>query len=176
MVNRLPGGRRGRIVERASARYGATHARVIVSLLIPLLGIWLNRVEDGVLQIESFEFANLIVGGLVAVIALNFTVNSTYQVLGSGDNPVSRLFALNYVLLGVSLMVNVLLFRFNMVGCWFGRYVQEQLYLFLVWAVPLLVLITAASVILGAMVWPQSGKSSRSKRCRRSGEGPCRLA
>ena len=36
-----------------------------------------------------------------------------YQVLGGGDNPVSRLFALNYVTLGISLMVNVLLFRFN---------------------------------------------------------------
>ncbi|MDB5489322.1 MAG: hypothetical protein JWQ58_3037, partial [Reyranella sp.] len=32
------------------------------------------------------------------------------------------------------------------------RYVQEQLYLFLIWAVPLLVLVTAASVILVAMV------------------------
>jgi len=153
--------------------YGASHARVVASLeiardpgsviatifiplfaslLIPLLGIWLNRVEDGVFQIETFEFVNLIVGGLFAVIALNFTVNSTYQVLGGGDNPVSRLFALNYVTLGISLMVNVLLFRFNVVGRWFGRYVQEQLYLFLIWAVPLLVLVTAASVILVAMV------------------------
>lgn len=152
--------------------YGATHASVIAalevkrvpdaiiasifiplfaSLLIPLLGIWLNRVEDGVFQIETFEFVNLIVGGLFAVIALNFTVNSTYQVLGSGDNPVSRLFALNYVALGISLMINVLMFRFNVVGRWFGRYVQEQLYLFLDVAVPLLMLVSAASVILVAM-------------------------
>ena len=57
----------------------------------------------------------MIIGGLFAVIALNFTVNSVYQVLGSGDNPVSRLFALNYVALGVSLLVNVLLFRFGVV-------------------------------------------------------------
>jgi hypothetical protein len=125
--------------------------RLFASLLIPLLGIWLNRVEDGVFQIETFEFVNLIVGGLFAVIALNFTVNSTYQVLGSGDNPVSRLFALNYVALGISLMINVLMFRFNVVGRWFGRYVQEQLYLFLIWAVPLLMLVSAASVILVAM-------------------------
>ncbi len=95
---------------------------------------------------------NLIVGGLFAVIALNFTVNATYQVLGTGDNPVSRLFALNYVTLGISLMINVLLFRFNVVARWFGRYVQEQLYLFLIWAVPLLMVVTAASVILAAMV------------------------
>jgi hypothetical protein len=152
--------------------YGATHSSVIASLevsrlpgpivasifiplfaslLIPLLGIWLNRVDDGVFQIETFEFVNLIVGGLFAVIALNFTVNSAYQLLGSGDNPVSRLFALNYVALGISLMVNVLLFRFNVVGRCFGRYVQEQLYFFLVWAVPLLMLVTGASVILVAM-------------------------
>ena len=85
------------------------------------------------------------------MIALNFTVNSTYQLLGTGDNPVSRLFALNYVALGISLMINVLLFRFNVVARWFGRYVQEQFYLYLIWAVPLLMLITGASVILVAM-------------------------
>ena len=33
----------------------------------------------------------------------------------------------------------------------FGRYVQEQFYLFLVWAIPLLVLTTAASIILVAL-------------------------
>ena len=124
---------------------------LFASLLIPLLGIWLNRVDDGVFQLETFEFVNLIVGGLFAVIALNFTVNSTYQLLGTNDNPVSRLFALNYMALGISLMINVLLFRFNVVAGWFGRYVQEQLYLFLVWAVPLLMLVTVASVILVAM-------------------------
>jgi hypothetical protein len=152
--------------------YGATHSSVVASLditrvpapiiasifiplfaslLIPLLGVWLNRIEDGVFQLETFEFVNLIVGGLFAVIALNFTVNSTYQLLGTGDNPVSRLFALNYMALGISLMINVLLFRFNVVAGWFGRYVQEQLYYFLIWAVPLLMLVTGASVILVAM-------------------------
>jgi hypothetical protein len=152
--------------------YGATHSSVVASLevtrvpapiiasifiplfasmLIPLLGIWLNRIDDGLFQIETFELVNLIVGGLFAVIALNFTVNSTYQLLGSGDNPVSRLFALNYVALGIGLMINMVLFRFNVVGRWLGRYVQEQFYLFLTWAVPLLMLITAASVILVAM-------------------------
>ena len=158
--------------EQLPGWYGTTHASVIASLeitrvpapiiasifiplfaslLIPLLGLWLNRVEDGVFQIETFEFVNMIVGGLFAVIALNFTVNASYQLLGSGDNPVSRLFALNYMALGISLMINVLMFRFGVVGRWFGRYVQEQLYLFLIWAVPLLMLVAAASVILVAM-------------------------
>lgn len=153
--------------------YGASHARVLASLevarvsgpiaaaifiplfaslLIPLLGIWLNRVEDGQFQIETFEFVNLIVGGLFAVIALNFTVNSLYQFLAQGENPVHWLFALNYVTLGVSLLVNVLIFRFGVVERLLGRYVQEQLYLFLIWAVPLLVLTTATAVILVAVV------------------------
>ena len=52
---------------------------LFASLLIPLLAIWLNRVEDGVFQIETFELVNIIVGGLFAVIALNFTVNSIYR-------------------------------------------------------------------------------------------------
>ena len=49
-------------------------------------------------------------------------------------------------------MVNVLMFRFGVVERLFGRYVQEQLYLFLIWAVPLLVLTTASAVILVAVV------------------------
>jgi hypothetical protein len=152
--------------------YGASHARVVASLeiirnpgpiaagifvplfaslLIPLLGIWLNRVEDGQFQIETFEFVNLIVGGLFAVIALNFTVNSMFQVLSTGDNPVNRLLALNYVALGVSLLVNILLFRFGVVERLFGRYVQEQLYWFLIWAIPVLMLTMASAVVLVAI-------------------------
>ena len=158
--------------EPVAGWYGASHARVVASLeivrnpgpiaaaifiplfaslLIPLLGIWLNRVEDGRFQIETFEFVNLVIGGLFAVIALNFTVNSMFQVLSSGDNPVNRLLALNYVALGISLLVNILLFRFGVVERWFGRYVQEQLYLFLIWAVPVLLLTTAGAVVLVAI-------------------------
>ena len=114
--------------------------------------IWLNRVEDGHFQIETFELTNVIIGGLFAVIALNFTVNSVYQVLGSGDNPVNRLFALNYVTLAISLLVNILLFRFQVVERLLGRYVQEQFYLVLVWAIPLLALTMAAAIILVALV------------------------
>ncbi len=126
---------------------------LFASLLIPLPGIWMNRVEDGVFQIETFEFVNLIVGGLFAVIALNFTVNSTYQALGSGDNPVSRLFGLNYADPGRQPDgQHRCCSASTWSSRWFGPYVQEQLYMFLVWAVPLLVLVTAASVILVAMV------------------------
>ena len=43
------------------------------------------------------------------------------------------------------------LFRFNLPMRWFGRYVQEQVFLFLSWAVPLLVLATAIATLLVAM-------------------------
>lgn len=153
--------------------YGTTHAQVVASLeivrqpgiiaatifiplfaslLIPMLSIWLNRLDDGSFQIETFELVNIIMGGLFAVIALNFTVNSAYEALGSADNPVSRLFALNYTTLGIGLLVNVLLFRFGVVERWFGRYVQEQLYVFLSWAVPVLVLTGAGAIILVSVV------------------------
>ena len=33
----------------------------------------MNRIEEGEFQIEAFEQANVIVGGLFAVVALNFT-------------------------------------------------------------------------------------------------------
>jgi hypothetical protein len=154
--------------------YGASHARVtasleikrlpgavmaaifiplFASLLIPFLAIWLNRVnDDGTFKVESFELVNLIVGGLFAVIALNFTVNSLYQVLSTGDNPVHRLFALNYVTLGISLLVNILLFRFALADRLLGRWVQEQLYRYLSWAVPVLVLTMAVSIVLVAFV------------------------
>jgi hypothetical protein len=139
------------IVREPGPIVAAIFVPLLASLLIPLLAIWLNRVEDGVFQIETFELVNIIIGGLFAVIALNFTVNSVYQVLEGGDNPVNRLFALNYVTLAIGLAVNILLFRFRFVERAFGRYVQEQLYLYLVWAIPLLVLTTAASVILVAL-------------------------
>jgi Neurotransmitter-gated ion-channel ligand binding domain len=139
------------IIRKPGPIIAAIFIPLLASLLIPLLAIWLNRVEDGVFQIETFELVNIIIGGLFAVIALNFTVNSVYAVLQSADNPVNRLFALNYVTLAISLAVNILLFRFGVVERAFGRYVQEQFYLFLVWAIPLLVLTTAVSVILVAL-------------------------
>ena len=152
--------------------YGAMHTRVVAaltvqrlpgailasifiplfaSLLIPLLAIWLNHMEDGVFAIETFELANLIIGGLFAVIALNFTVNQAYAVLSSGDNPVNRLFALNYVALFLALLINVLFYRFNVMEKLFGRWVQEQVYLFLTWAIPLLVFTMAGSIVLVAL-------------------------
>ena len=152
--------------------YGAMHTRAIASLtiarmpgsvlasifiplfaslLIPLLAIWLNHMEDGKFGIETFELVNLIIGGLFAVIALNFTVNQAYQVLSTGDNPVNRLFALNYITLGLSLLINVVFYRFNVVEKLFGRWAQEQTYIYLTWAIPVLVLTMASAIVLVAM-------------------------
>ncbi|MGD9913458.1 MAG: hypothetical protein AB7S80_05195 [Rhizobiaceae bacterium] len=124
---------------------------LLASLLIPILTIWLNKVEDGGFKVDAFELVNIVIGGLFAVIALNFTVNSVFEVLVTGDNPVNRLFTLNYVTLAVCLAVNVLLGRFNLAARLAGPHVQEQVYLFLMWAIPAMVLLTAASIIFVAI-------------------------
>jgi hypothetical protein len=139
-------------VQRRAARASAPiFIPLLASLLIPLVAIWMNRIEEGEFQIEAFEQANVIVGGLFAVVALNFTLNAEYGALSSSDNTVRRLLALNYLALALSLVVNLALFRFNLPMRWFGRYVQEQVFLFLSWAVPLLVLATAIATLLVAM-------------------------
>jgi hypothetical protein len=124
---------------------------LFASLLIPLMAVYMNRVEDGEFQIEAFELCNIVIGGLFAVIALNFTVNSAYPMLGDADNTVTRLFGLNYLVLGAALTIIITLFRFNLVQRACGKYVQEQLYLAIVWAGPLLVLATAIALLLVAM-------------------------
>ena len=124
---------------------------LFASLLIPMLSLWLNRNEDGLFQIETFELTNVIIGGLFAVIALNFTISSSYEVLNSGDNPVYRLLALNYVALAVALIINVLLFRFGVVRRCLGRYVEEQTYFVLAWAVPVITFVTATAIVLSAV-------------------------
>lgn len=152
--------------------YGMDHARIVArlhvtrasgeivaaffiplfaSLLIPMLALWLNRTEDGVFQVETFELVNLIIGGLFAVIALNFTVNADYAVLASGDNAINRLFTLNYVTLGVCLLVNVAFYRFRVVEGFFGRWVQEQAYAVLTWLIPAIVFTAAIAIVADAL-------------------------
>ena len=87
-------------VQRRAARASAPiFIPLLASLLIPLVAIWMNRIEEGEFQIEAFEQANVIVGGLFAVVALNFTLNAEYGALSSSDNTVRRLLALNYLAL-----------------------------------------------------------------------------
>lgn len=125
---------------------------LLASLLIPLLAMWLNRIEDGVFQVDTFELVNIIIGGLFAVIALNFTVYSSYVVLSNGDNTVNRLFALNYLALAVALVVNICFARFNIVAGFFGPWVQEQAYYVLMWLIPIVVMVLAATFLLAAYV------------------------
>jgi len=123
---------------------------LLASLLIPLLAIWMNKAEGGDFKVEAFELANIIIGGLFAVIALNFTVNGEYKVIASGDNSVTRLFGLNYLSLGVGLLVIVFMFRFHVLKKLFGQYVQEQAFIYVSWAIPTLVFGTAITFFLVA--------------------------
>lgn len=125
---------------------------LLASLLIPLLAIWLNSMEDGVFQVDTYEMVNIIIGGLFAVIALNFTVYSSYTVLSVGDNTVNRLFALNYIGLASALFVNIVFSRFNVIARLFGPYVQEQAYVTLMWTIPTLILVLATAFMLAAYV------------------------
>jgi hypothetical protein len=143
----------GLVVELDVARqYGKVVPIVFIpllaSLLIPLLAIWMNHTEAGEFQIDAFELGNIIVGGLFAVIALNFTINAAYKSIASGDNTVTRLFALNYATLGVGLAIVVLLYRYNLPMRLGGRHIQEQVFSYLSWAVPLLAFCTAIAFIL----------------------------
>ena len=124
---------------------------LIAAMLIPLLSLWLQRVQDGEIQIETFELSNIIIGGMFAVIALNFTISSSYPTLVDSDNTVTRLLGLNYLCLAISLVINIAVFRFNLIGRYFGKHVLVQVFRFLTWAMPVVVLATAAAIILVAM-------------------------
>ncbi|MFN0071142.1 MAG: hypothetical protein ACKVVP_06590 [Chloroflexota bacterium] len=124
---------------------------LMASLLIPLLALWLQRVENGEIKIETFELSNILIGGLFAIIALNFTISSSFPTLVTGDNTVTRLFGLNYLSLALGLLINVTVFRFNAVGRLFGKHVLMQTFRCLTWGLPTVVLSTAMAIILIAM-------------------------
>lgn len=151
--------------------YGQSHARVWASLevtrkplstlaivfipmlaviLIPLIGLWLQKQENGEFKLDAMDIANVLIGGLFAVIALNFAVVTSYSSLGSGDNPVNRLFGICYVLLGVTFAISLLLFRFDLPHRWFGRYVSEEVFHFCSWGIPAITLTLSASVLFMA--------------------------
>lgn len=121
---------------------------LFASLLIPFLATWMNSSEDGVFAIDAFELANVIIGGLFAVIALGFTVSSAFPGIVSSDNAVTRLIGLNYVALAVGLIITVVFYRFNLPRRWFGPYVQEQAFRFLTWAFPFLFICTGLAFVM----------------------------
>lgn len=123
---------------------------LIASLLIPLLAIWMNKSTEDGFQIEAFELANISIGGLFSVIALSFAIYSSYGMIAGGDNTVTRLFGLNYMTLALSLSIVIGFYRFNFPRRLFGRYVEEQLFLFICWALPILTLGTSVAFLLVA--------------------------
>ncbi len=123
---------------------------LVASLLIPLLAIWMNKATEDGFEIDAFELANVAIGGLFSVIALSFAVYSSYTVVAGSDNTVTRLFALNYVSLAGALVVVVVLFRFNLVAKHFGRHVHQELFRFLLWAMPISSLATSVAIIMAA--------------------------
>ncbi|WP_088348545.1 MULTISPECIES: hypothetical protein [Rhodomicrobium] len=133
---------------RAIETVPALFVPLLASLLIPLLAIWLNRSNNGQFEIKSFELTNIVIGGLFAVIALNFTINSERTILASSANTVSLLFGLNYVALAAALVINVCLFRFNVVRVLAGRHVQHETFSYITWALPIAIAATALALIL----------------------------
>jgi len=121
---------------------------LLASLLIPLLALWMNRATPEGFEVEAFELANMGIGGLFSVIALSYAVSSAYGSIAGSDNTVTRLFALNYATLAVALVVVVVFFQRNVVLRHFGPYVHEQVFKFLLWALPVLTLGTSIAFVL----------------------------
>lgn len=120
---------------------------LFASLLIPFLAVWMNSASGGDFEIEAFELGNVVVGGLFAVIALGVTFSSAYPALVAEDNTVSRLLSLNYLALGMGVLIIVFVYRFKLIANWFGPYVQNEFYRILTWAFPLLFLATAIAIV-----------------------------
>lgn len=122
-------------------------------MLVPLLSLWLNRWKDHSFAVEPFELMNVSAGGLFATIALTLAIYSVYPFLSSGQNVVGQLFTLNYLLLGLSMLTILMLFKTQLNDRpWFSPYVALETYKFISWSAPLLTLV--AIVAIFAWAWP----------------------
>jgi hypothetical protein len=61
---------------------------------------------------------------------------------------VSLLFGLNYLALAGALVINICLFRFNVVRAVADRHVQHEVARFITWALPIAIAATAIALIL----------------------------
>ncbi len=153
LVNGWNGDRYAKIVASLTVSRVATSSIATIfiplfaSLLIPFLATWMNRAQDGEFDVDAFELGNVIIGGLFAVIALSFTFSSSFPALSSGDNTVTRLLGLNYVALAFGTIITVVFYRYKLPARWFGVYVQEQAFLFLSWAFPILFIATGLAFV-----------------------------
>ena len=139
------------VVQRdPTSTFGVIFLPLLATLLIPLTVVWLNQAGEGGFKIEAFELTNISIGGLFAVVALNFTIISSFSTLAGSANCVNKLFALNYFALGLSFIVNIALYKFNLVAKWYGETVEAEFYRYLNWAMPALISLIAALIILDA--------------------------
>ncbi len=122
----------------------------MAAVFIPLLALWMNGATDEGFAVDAFELANMGIGGLFAVIALSFAIYSSNPVIATSDNTVTRLFALNYTTLALSLTIVVMFFRYELPRRWFGIHVQKEMFHVISWAVPLLTLAASITFILVA--------------------------
>ena len=65
----------------ASSTIATIFIPLFASLLIPFLATWMNRAVDDGFEVEAFELANVIIGGLFAVIAPNFATPNNFIIL-----------------------------------------------------------------------------------------------
>ncbi|GEM_PF-737066 len=134
----------------ASTSLAPVFIPLLASLLIPLLALWMNSTTEEGFKVDAFELANMSIGGLFSVIALSFAIYSSNPIIATGDNTVTRLFALNYAALAVALTIVVVFFRYQLPRRWFGIHVQTEAFKFLAWATPLLSLATSIAFLLVA--------------------------
>lgn len=72
--------------------------------------------------------------------------------LDQEDNPVVRLFAINYIMLAISFLVTIFLYRYYILRRYFGRFVQEEFFHVLCWSAPTLCFGTVAAILALAAV------------------------
>lgn len=134
----------------AASSIASVFIPLLASLIIPLLALWMNRATDDGFAINAHDLANMGIGGLFSVIALNFAIYSASPVIATTDNTVTRLFALNYAMLALTLATTVVFFRFELPRRLFGIHVQKEAYKFLTWATPVLALAMSVAFLLVA--------------------------
>jgi hypothetical protein len=134
---------------RAEAYYDSLFLPLIVTMMVPLLALMMNRWDGRRLVVEPFELAKLVVAGLLATIALSLATNTAYPYLLKSYNLVSELFILDYLLQVAALGVIVTFYREQMRPApRVDPYLTRELFLALNWVPPLLTLIAAAALVV----------------------------
>lgn len=122
-------------------------------MLIPLLASILNVWEGKGFRYEAWQMANVNLSGLVATVALTLTIYNSYPFLNGTDNVVARLLALDYMLVGLAMLIVMTLFRWRVGEKPFASaHVVGELYACLSWALPAIMLSGVATIIATALM------------------------